>query len=569
MESAASEKVMGILLRRVHVRGDFLSIVREEAATTGKPLEKLLIERRLVTPADLTLALAEYTRIPPITLLHFTPDEELLNLIPKELLSQWKVVPLSKMGNTLFVALADPFNIPAVEQIAAATHLEVIPLAAPEPEVDEQLDRIAGPKSDALNDAIRGGTEEEMEVTSDKQVEADVSDLEQQATGAPVIRVVNSIMIESLRKHASDIHLEPMEKALQIRYRIDGILYNQPSPPKIIYDAIVSRIKILSHLNIAEHRIPQDGRFRMKTQKKECDVRVSLLPTVHGEKIVMRILDKSALTPSLAALGLDQRSYENIKFAISQPHGMVLVTGPTGSGKTTTLYSALQELNQPDVNIVTIEDPVEYQMNGINQVQTHADIGLTFAHGLRSILRQSPDIIMVGEIRDDETAAIAVQAAVTGHLVFSTLHTNDSAGAVARMLYMGIDGYMLASSILCAQAQRLYRKLCPACREETTVPTEVLRLHRVDASLFEGARLYKAVGCPKCAKTGYKGRGALMEILLVDSDLRELIRKGPSANVIRNMAVEKGMPTLRDTGLLRAKEGVTSVEEILMVTSGE
>ena len=387
--------------------------------------------------------------------------------------------------------------------------------------------------------------------------------------GAPVIRVVNTVMMEALRRKASDIHLEPMEKNVMLRYRIDGILYNFPSPPKSMYNAIVSRLKILSHMNIAEHRIPQDGRFKMRAQKKECDVRVSILPTVHGEKIVMRILDKTSLTPSLAALGLDQRAYENLKYAISQPHGMVLVTGPTGSGKTTTLYSALQELNTSDVNVVTIEDPVEYQLQGINQVQTHAEVGLTFARGLRSILRQSPDIIMVGEIRDDETAAIAVQAAVTGHLVFSTLHTNDAAGAIARMLYMGIDGFMLAASLLCAQAQRLYRKLCKACRKPMEIPTEILRLHHIDPVLFEGAELYKAVGCPKCNQTGYKGRGAMMEILLVNDEMRELVLREPSSSVLRDCAVKNGMLTLRDVGLLRAKEGTTSIEEVLLVTSGE
>ena len=390
-----------------------------------------------------------------------------------------------------------------------------------------------------------------------------------QETETLVVRFVDQLILEALKDRATDIHLEPMEKTVQLRYRIDGILYNQPSPPKIVYAAVVSRIKILSHMNIAEHRIPQDGRFRMKAQNRECDVRVSILPTVHGEKIVMRILDRASLTPNLAALGLDQKAYENIKFAISQPHGLVLVTGPTGSGKTTTLYSALQELNQPDVNIVTIEDPVEYQLVGVNQVQTHQQSGLDFARGLRSILRQSPDIIMVGEIRDDETAAISVQAALTGHLVFSTLHTNDAAGAVSRMLYMGIDGFQLASAMLCAQAQRLYRKLCTACKQETSLPTEVLRLHHIDPKLFEGATIFKASGCPKCGQTGYKGRGAMMEILLIDSGMREIILKEPSANIIRNKAVENGMLTLRDVGLLRAREGTTSIEEVLLVTSGE
>ena len=568
MESAASERVLAILLRRVNVKSDFLNIVREESKTLGKPVEKLLVERNLVSPGELALALSEYVRMPPISLSHFTPDEKLVELVTQDAMKRNLAVPVSRVGHTLTVALGDPFNILALDDLRAVTKHDIVPLVAPERDINELLERFAGQK-ESLEQALEEAIDNDVEVSKDQEVETQATDLEEQAVGAPVIRVVNTVMMEALRRKASDIHLEPMEKNVMLRYRIDGILYNFPSPPKSMYNAIVSRLKILSHMNIAEHRIPQDGRFKMRAQKKECDVRVSILPTVHGEKIVMRILDKTSLTPSLAALGLDQRAYENLKYAISQPHGMVLVTGPTGSGKTTTLYSALQELNTSDVNVVTIEDPVEYQLQGINQVQTHAEVGLTFARGLRSILRQSPDIIMVGEIRDDETAAIAVQAAVTGHLVFSTLHTNDAAGAIARMLYMGIDGFMLAASLLCAQAQRLYRKLCKACRKPMEIPTEILRLHHIDPVLFEGAELYKAVGCPKCNQTGYKGRGAMMEILLVNDEMRELVLREPSSSVLRDCAVKNGMLTLRDVGLLRAKEGTTSIEEVLLVTSGE
>jgi type II secretory ATPase GspE/PulE/Tfp pilus assembly ATPase PilB-like protein len=360
-----------------------------------------------------------------------------------------------------------------------------------------------------------------------------------------------------------------MEKMIRLRYRIDGLLYESPSPPKSRQSAIISRIKIMSNLNIAERRIPQDGRFKIRAVGKEADMRVSILPSVHGEKIVMRILDKSSLAPSLSALGLDKKSYENLKYAIDQPHGMLLVTGPTGSGKTTTLYSALQELNKSDVNIITVEDPVEYQLHGITQVQTQAEMGLTFAAGLRSILRQDPDIVMIGEIRDGETAAIAVQAALTGHLVLSTLHTNDAAGAVARLLYMGIEAFLLASSLIMTQAQRLFRKLCPACRREREAPVEILRLNRIDPDFFEGRTVYAAHGCPKCFNTGYKGRGAIMEILLVDEHVRALMLKDCSASAIRDQAVKNGMMTLRDVGLQKAKEGLTSMEEILMSTGGE
>ena len=325
----------------------------------------------------------------------------------------------------------------------------------------------------------------------------------------------------------------------------------------------------MSNLNIAERRVPQDGRFKIKALGKEVDLRVSILPTVHGEKIVMRTLDKSSLAPNLAALHLRESDYEKLMFAINQPHGMLLVTGPTGSGKTTTLYSALQELNKPDVNIITVEDPVEYQLPGINQVQTHADVGLTFAAGLRSILRQDPDIVLIGEIRDNETGSIAVQAALTGHLVLSTLHTNDAAGAVARLAYMGIEPFLLASSLIMTQAQRLYRKLCPTCKKIAVFPEETLRKNRLDPEKFRHATFYEAVGCPKCANMGYKGRGALMEILLLSEHLRHTILESTDANVIRNAAVQEGMATLRDVGLSQAEAGASTIEEILRVTTSE
>jgi type II secretory ATPase GspE/PulE/Tfp pilus assembly ATPase PilB-like protein len=360
-----------------------------------------------------------------------------------------------------------------------------------------------------------------------------------------------------------------MEKSMRLRYRIDGMLYENPSPPKRLHAAISSRIKILSNLNIAERRVPQDGRFKIKALGREADVRVSILPTVHGEKIVMRILDKGQLAPSLDALGLDPLALDNFKYAISQPHGMILVTGPTGSGKTTTLYSCLQDLNTPDVNIITVEDPVEYQLAGINQVQAHADIGLSFAAGLRSILRQDPDIVMVGEIRDAETALIAVQAALTGHLVLSTLHTNDAAGALARMVNMGIEPFLLASSLLMAQAQRLYRKVCTTCRQIAHFPEEVLRTNHLNPDEFRDVHFYEARGCPKCNNLGYKGRGALMEILLVNDAVRSQMLRDSDASKIREIAVQNGMRNLRTVGLQKVRDGITTLDEILRVTSGE
>lgn len=563
------ERVVEILLKRHAIKEGVLDDARRAAVTAGTRLEKFLVDKNLVSGAEMTLALSEYLKMPPMTLAHFTPSADLLDLIPRESLQKHLMLPVTRLGSMLTVALGDPFDVIGLEEIHSLTNMDIVPVVVLEKEVAELLARFLKDTGQGLEEVIRDAVEGDVEVGVEQKDEVSLEEILESAGDAPVIRIVNTIMIEAIRKKASDIHIEPMEKMIRLRYRIDGLLYESPSPPKSRQSAIISRIKIMSNMNIAERRIPQDGRFKIRAVGKEADVRVSILPTVHGEKVVMRILDKTSLAPSLSALGLDQKSYENLKYAIDQPHGMLLVTGPTGSGKTTTLYSALQELNKTDVNIITVEDPVEYQLHGINQVQTHAEVGLTFAAGLRSILRQDPDIVMVGEIRDGETAAIAVQAALTGHLVLSTLHTNDAAGAVARLLYMGIEAFLLASSLIMTQAQRLYRKVCPACKKLREIPMEILKLNKVDPAFFEGATLYEAHGCPKCFNTGYKGRGALMEILLVDEKIRTLMLKDCSASAIRDQAVENGMMTLRTVGLQKAKDGLTSIEEILMTTSGE
>ena len=408
----------------------------------------------------------------------------------------------------------------------------------------------------------------DVEVVEDQQDEQSLEEMLESAEGAPVIRMVNMMLVEALRTGASDIHLEPMEKKLRLRYRIDGSLMERPSPPKNLQAAVTSRIKIMSDLNIAERRIPQDGRFNIKALGKEVDLRVSILPTSHGEKVVMRILDKTALSPSLSALGLDKVAQEALEFAINQPHGIILVTGPTGSGKTTTLYSCLQDLNKPDVNIITCEDPVEYQLEGVNQVQINSDVGLSFAAALRSILRQDPDIVLVGEIRDGETAEVAIKAALTGHLVLSTLHTNDAPGAVTRLIDMGIEPFMLGSCLVLAQAQRLYRKLCTACKAPTEIPREVLRLNHIDPELFAGANLFKPVGCPRCSN-GFKGRGAIMEVMRINDVVRGGILMGANTSELRELARKAGMISLKDAGLLRAREGITSLEAALEVTGAE
>lgn len=558
-----------LLLRRGVITREALEEARAQASSTHTRLEEALVNGHFVSPDEMVLAMAEYLELEPISLAHFTPDAELMALVPSQWLNLYQVVPLARTDNVLTLAMADPFNLTAVETLHTLTRLEIQPLVAPPREVAAVLQRAVQSPAADLEAILKEVPEEEVEVGTEKTAEVSLDQIKEIAEEAPVIRIVNSILLEALRLGASDIHIEPMEKTLRLRYRVDGLLYEHPSPPKRLHPAICSRVKILSNLNIAERRIPQDGRFKIEAMGKEADIRVSILPTVHGEKVVMRILDKSTLAPNLDALGLDTSALELLRYAIAQPHGMILVTGPTGSGKTTTLYSCLQEINTTDVNIITVEDPVEYQLAGINQVQTHAEVGLTFANGLRSILRQDPDIVMVGEIRDRETAEIAVQAALTGHLVLSTLHTNDAAGAVARMVNMGIEPFLLASSLLLAQAQRLYRKLCVACREPVEISPDLLRQHRLDPAMFEGATLYQARGCPQCNNLGYKGRAALMELLLVTDAIRTQMLRDADANKIRALAIQEGMRTLRDVGLQKVRDGITTLEEILRVTSGE
>ncbi len=564
-----SNKIAAILLRRQAVDEDVLNKALETSQAEDRRLEEYLLANQLVSETNLTLAIAEYLGMRPITLAHFIPDVQLLELVPAERLKTLLAVPVAKIGRVLTVALGDPFNMGTIEELQAITDLTIVPLAAAEKEVKDLLQKFLEQASPNLEDIFKNMMDgEDVEVGHEKKEDVSIDEMLESAEGAPVIRIVNSILVEALRRRASDIHIEPMERALRLRYRVDGELYEVPSPPKNLQSAITSRIKIMSDMNIAERRIPQDGRFKIRALGKEVDLRVNLLPMIHGEKIVMRILDRSNLAPSLSALGLDQKAYEALVYAINQPHGIILVTGPTGSGKTTTLYSCLQDLNKPNVNIVTTEDPVEYQLAGINQVQINDEVGLTFANALRAILRQDPDIVMVGEIRDQETAAIAVKAALTGHLVLSTLHTNDAAGAITRMRDMGLEAFLLASSVIMSQAQRLYKKLCVACKKPAEISPDYLRINNLDPALLEGAQIFAPHGCSKCANTGFKGRGSLMEVLIVDDSIRQLILANANSGALTEQAVANGMMTLRMVGLEKVKQGISSLEEILSVTGG-
>ncbi|MBT3296958.1 MAG: Flp pilus assembly complex ATPase component TadA [Verrucomicrobia bacterium] len=563
-----SGKITDILIRTAGVDPETLGAAEEKAAQQGERLEKYLVEKGVVESDAMVLALSEYLGLAPMNVTHLSPHPHLLELIPREALKKQMLIPVARVAKQLTLAVADPFDLPGMDEIASMTGLQVVPLVASEQDINEVLSKLFAENTQGLDMEELMRDDSDVQIVEDADAEQSLDEMLETAEGAPVIRMVNMMLVEALRTGASDIHIEPMEKSVRLRYRIDGKLTERPGPPKNLQNAVISRIKIMSDLDIAERRIPQDGRFNIKALGKEIDLRISILPTVHGEKVVMRTLDKSTLSPNLAALGLDNYSEKAMTHAIAQPHGIILVTGPTGSGKTTTLYSCLQELNQPDVNIITCEDPVEYQLAGVNQVQMHSEVGLNFSSALRSILRQDPDIVLVGEIRDGETAEIAIKAALTGHLVLSTLHTNSAPGAITRLIDMGIEPFMLGSALVLAQAQRLYRRICPACRKPAEVSAEVLERNHIDSNFFDGTTIYKANGCPRCSN-GFKGRGAIMEVLLLNDDIRNAIIRGANTSEILHLGIEAGMVSLKQAGLTRVKDGLTSLEAALEVTGGD
>ncbi len=532
----------------------------------GGRLLKLLTDKQYVTEQDMVISMGRCLDVPPINLSKVRVPEDVQDLVPKDMARQYKLAPVCKLGNKLFVAMADPLNVLALDDLRQRTRLEIVPMITTERSVTEALSGVGSASSQmdqVLKDAAQDAAAAVEEVKVNRE-EIDLDRLAVESEDAPVVKIVNLILVQALKEKASDIHLEPFEKQFKLRYRVDGSLIEASSPPKALQLPIASRIKILAGLDIAERRLPQDGRFRIRVSGKEVDLRISILPTVYGEKIVIRLLDKGALSGSIEQLGMDEYTLGTFKKAVDAPHGMILVTGPTGSGKTTTLYSVLSELNSPEYNIVTVEDPIEYQLQGINQVAVKADIGLSFADALRSILRQDPDIVMIGEIRDNETADIAVKAALTGHQVLSTLHTNDAAGAITRLDDMGIEPFLISSSILLTCAQRLVRRICPNCREEFQPEPELLaKLEITD----DGTTFYKGAGCDRCKRRGYIGRAAIIEVLPVSETIRRLIIKRASAAVIKNQAVSEGMKTLRMVGIDKAREGITTLEEILRMTA--
>jgi type IV pilus assembly protein PilB len=471
--------------------------------------------------------------------------------------------------------MADPLNVLALDDIKRITNLEIQPMIATEKTIIDKLDNLeSGGKTsmeDLINDAEKQA-ELEAEADSAEHIDESMEDLESmelEGAGeeAPVIKMGNLILVQAIKERASDIHIEPFEKMIRLRYRIDGALIDMTPPPKKMQQALTSRLKIMSNLDIAERRLPQDGRMRMRVGGRAIDLRVSFLPVVHGEKCVLRVLDKSNLSASIDKLGMDEPTLDRFKVAVRSPHGLILVTGPTGSGKTTTLYSALAEVNKPDVNIVTVEDPVEFQIPGINQVPVKKEIGLTFAAALRSILRQDPDICMIGEIRDEETAEIAVEAALTGHQVLSTMHCNDAPGAVTRLDDMGIAPFLISSSVILACAQRLLRRVCKSCKEEVEYPAQMYKDLGIPTDYYDGVQLYRGRGCERCNK-GYAGRCAIIEVMTVSDEIRKLVLKRSSGMELMECATGEGMKTLRMVALDKVREGISTLEQALALTSG-
>jgi type IV pilus assembly protein PilB len=514
---------------------------------------------------------------PPVNVSRISATQEMAEMIPRDIATNYKVLPVSRLGNRLYLAMADPLNVLAVDDVKRITKLEVSPLIASEKAI---LDRIAN------LDTARAGSMEEIIQDAAKQAEAEAdaeslelatvavesTDLGQLAASteeAPVIKLANLILVQAIKDRASDIHIEPFENMVRLRYRVDGSLIDMPPPPKNLQIALTSRIKVMSSLDISERRLPQDGRMRVKVGGRDIDLRVSFLPTVHGEKCVLRVLDKSNLSASMDKLGIDAETFVRFKNAVDAPHGLILVTGPTGSGKTTTLYSALNELNSPQFNIITVEDPVEFQLPGVNQVPVRKEIGLTFANALRSILRQDPDIIMIGEIRDTETAEIAVEAALTGHQVLSTMHCNDAAGAISRLDDMEIAPFLISSSVILACGQRLMRRICNNCKEPVTYPEKMFSDLGINATDFEDGTLFRGRGCERCKNSGYTGRLAIIEAMTMTDEIRKLVIKRVSASEIAKVAIEQGMKTLRMVALEKAREGASTLEQTLLLTSGE
>lgn len=574
MATRVAKKRLGeVLLEQELITQDQLKECIVIQRQSGNSMASILVEKGYLDEEDLVVTLSEQLGIPHIRVAHYNIPQEVLDEVPETLARQYQMLPVSVTGDVLTLAMSDPLNIMALDDLRMLTSYEIEPVVAVQSELMETIEKHygAGKKGEELyNELIGDGEEENVDLIEEEEDVGDISQLKSDAEDAPVIRLVNLILLKALEAGASDIHVEPFEKVLRVRYRVDGKLEETKNPPRSVFSALVSRVKIMANLDIAEHRLPQDGRFRIKFKGREIDFRTAILPTYYGEKIVMRVLDKGSLTLDLDKLGFEQQPMEAFKEALLLPYGMLLMTGPTGSGKTTTLYSALHKLNKITENVVTVEDPVEYELFGVNQVQTHADIGFTFAVALRQILRQDPDVVMVGEIRDEETADTAVKAALTGHLVLSTLHTNDAASVFTRLTDMNLEPFLIQSSVALAAAQRLPRRVCADCKEPIKVPDEVLERVQFRSDTYDDTPTFvRGRGCSKCKDTGYKGRVAVIEAMTNYSELEKLILARATSGQLKEVAIECGMRTLRQNALAKAAKGISTIEEVLRITAAD
>ncbi|HEX5421999.1 MAG TPA: type IV-A pilus assembly ATPase PilB [Candidatus Acidoferrales bacterium] len=568
-----SSRLGEILVKDSLISADQLKQALDYQKKTGGRLGTCLVKLGIVSDDDITAVLSRQYGVPSINLKFYEVDPAVIKLVPQETAVRYQVVPLSRVGSTLTIAMTDPTNVFAMDDIKFMTGFNVEPVVASETAIGEAIHKFYGEAEsvEELDKVMKDLADEgSVELSGEEGETMDLEQLEKAAEEAPIIKLCNLILTDSVKRGASDIHIEPYEKEFRVRFRVDGILQNVMAPPLKLKDAITSRLKIMSKLDISEKRLPQDGRIMIKYakdgKKKELDFRVSTVPTLFGEKIVLRLLDKENLRLDMTKLGFEPESLQKFERAILKPYGMVLVTGPTGSGKTNTLYSSVARLNQPETNIMTAEDPVEFQLPGINQVQMKEQIGLNFASALRAFLRQDPNIILVGEIRDFETAEIAVKAALTGHLVLSTLHTNDAPSTISRLMNMGIEPFLVATSVNLIGAQRLVRRICTGCKEPQHLQPEALIEAGFNSDEAQKAVIYHGRGCATCNNTGYKGRVALYEIMEITDEVRELILVGASALELKKKAMDGGMITLRRSGLIKIAAGLTTMEEVLRET---
>jgi type IV pilus assembly protein PilB len=565
--NVAELRLGDLFVREGLIDAEQLNAALADAKEGGTRVGFSLVKLGFVGENELTRMLSKQYRLPAVDLEKVEVDSKIYKLIDGDLAYQHLVLPLRRVGRTLTVAMANPSEMEAIDVLRFKTRYDIEPVIVGEYTLRKHLEKYYGVSEDQVDDLLGDFLEEDLEFVEEEEEEDSAAALEAMVDAAPVVKFINGLLTDAVRKGVSDIHIEPYEKDIRVRYRLDGTLYEVMKPPMKMKAALVSRIKILADLDIAERRVPQDGRIKLRMKRKVVDFRVSTLPVIFGEKIVMRILDAGNLTFDLSSFGFEPQAEKEFMGSISNPYGMVLVTGPTGSGKTTTLYSALSQINNEGVNIMTAEDPVEYNLHGINQVLVRNDIGMGFSQALKAFLRQDPNIIMVGEIRDLETGSIAIKAALTGHLVLSTLHTNDTPSTITRMLDMGLEPFNLAAALNCLTAQRLLRKICPDCKEETTYDESFLKGSKVPLDWAASTTMYKGRGCDSCDDTGFKGRQGLYEVLLVNSAIRQSIMAGEGTDALREIALDNGMLTLRMDGLKKVERGATTLEEVVKETS--